>query len=78
MDKTKALQMHKGNYKSTMSISQKGRENLQWWLDNIETSFCDMGHPPVDAIVYSDASMTGWGAAMDEILTGGPWSHFES
>ena len=78
MDKIRALRIQKGNYNRTMSISQKGKENRQWWLDNVETSFCDIGHPPVDAIIYSDASLTGWGAAMDEISTGGQWSHFES
>ena len=68
MDKIGALQIQKGTYNRTMSIFQKGKDNRQWWLDNVETSFCDIGHPPVDAIIYLDASMTGWGAVMGEIV----------
>eukprot|EP00794_Sanderia_malayensis_P013238 gene13238-14596_t len=61
MDKTEALKINKGNYKGIMSISQKGKENLQWWLNNIEDSLCNICQPPVDIMLYSDASLTGWG-----------------
>ncbi len=78
MDKTEALRLNKGDYKSIMGISQKGKENLLWWLNNIENSFCNICQPPVDIVLYSDASLTGWGAALNNTSTGGQWSQLES
>ena len=35
-------------------------------------------HPPIDVKLYSDASTTGWGAALGEQSTGGHWSPAEA
>ena len=78
MDKIEALRVHKGNYNSIMSISPKGKEDLQWWYHNIENSFCTIHPLTVDIVLYSDASLTGWGAALHNTSTGGQWSHLES
>ena len=78
MDKIEALRVHKGNYNSMMSISPKGKEDLQWWYNSIETSFCTSHPLPIDIVLYSDASLNGWGAALLNTSTGGQWSHLES
>ena len=78
MDKIEALRVHKGNYNSIMSISPKGKEDLQWWYHNIGNSFCNIYPLPIDIVLYSDASLTNWGAALHNTSTGGQWSHLES
>ena len=44
-----------------MSISDAGIHELKWWLENLDTSFGHITKPPVDIVVYSDASLKGWG-----------------
>ena len=77
-DKTCALKVSNGNFEATMSISQQGIQELTWWLDNLEGSYNVIQHPPIDIVLYSDASTTGWGAALGEQSTGGHWSPAEA
>eukprot|EP00794_Sanderia_malayensis_P010704 gene10704-11849_t len=77
-DKTLALKLNKGNFKAMMSLSDKARNELQWWSNNITTCYNNIVHAPITATVYSDASLKGWGAAMNDTSTGGQWSDQES
>lgn len=77
-DKINALKESKGNFDSLMSISNKAIEELGWWLDILESSYNDIYPPAIDITLYSDASLQGWGAVMDEVSTGGRWSYTES
>ena len=70
-DKTCALRVSNGNFEASMSISQQGIRELTWWLDNLEGSYNVIQRPPIDVELYSDASTTGWGAALGEQSTGG-------
>ena len=76
-DKTSALKQSKGNYDGHMNISKNSVCELNWWLHNVNTSFNTIEIPPVDAVVYSDASLQGWGAALGEQSTGGGWAQSE-
>ena len=78
MDKVAALKLAKGNFEDKMCISQKGIFELNWWLCNIDSSFNTIRCPPVDATLYSDASLQGWGAVMNDKSTGGRWLPTES
>ena len=40
--------------------------------------FLEIVHAPITAIVYSDASLLGWGAAMNSNSAGGRWSAQET
>ena len=77
MDKVKALKQSKGNFDALMSVSKKGVADMKWWLHNLDDSYNDICHPPVDITLYSDASLMGWGAVMDDTSTGGRWSPSE-
>ena len=77
-DKTCALKVSNGNFEATMSTSQQGIQELTWWLDNLEGSYNVIQHPSIDIVLYSDASTTGWGAALGEQSTGGHWSPAEA
>lgn len=67
-----------GNFDSMMSISAEGKQEMKWWLDNLDKSFSHVIKPAVDSVVYSDASLKGWGAALGSQKTGGNWSHTEA
>jgi hypothetical protein len=58
-DKTCALKQSKGNYDSRMILSKESERELNWWLHNVHTSFSTIEIPPVDVVVYSDASLQG-------------------
>ncbi|XP_028393196.1 uncharacterized protein LOC114517607 [Dendronephthya gigantea] len=72
-DKTVALAKHKGNFEAPMTISKKAKTELNWWLKNLQGSFKNILTTPIDIVLYSDASLTGWGAALGDQSTGGNW-----
>ena len=78
MDKTSALKIAKGNFDAPMTISKEGLEELRWWADQIDASFNYLQFPPFDIIIYSDASLQGWGAVLGGTSSGGRWSPTES
>lgn len=78
IDKIEALKHSKGNFESLMIISRQGITEIEWWINNIDTSFNNICAPPIDMTIYSDASLQGWGAVLDDTKTGGRWSPSES
>ena len=77
-DKAHTLKLNKGNFKALMSLCDRAKIELQWWSNNI-TACCNyILHAPITATVFSDASMKGWGAAMNDTSTGRIWSNLES
>ncbi len=78
MDKISALKISKGNFHAPMTISKEGLEELGWWVDHIDESFNYLSFPPFNIIIYSDASLQGWGAVLGETSSGGRWSPAES
>ncbi|XP_052234246.1 uncharacterized protein LOC127846782 isoform X1 [Dreissena polymorpha] len=74
--KEHALSKHNGNFNSYMNIPKSIHPSLQWWINNIESSYKKIYHGPPDIIIYSDASKTGWGGynKTNGQKTGGIWS----
>ncbi|MEW8548280.1 MAG: reverse transcriptase domain-containing protein [Candidatus Thiodiazotropha sp.] len=78
--KDKYLKFHKGNFEAHMPVSSECRIAIQWWIDNLRTSFKVISHGKPAKILYTDSSNSGWGA-FDKTLdvhTGGHWSEEES
>ncbi|XP_071943196.1 uncharacterized protein [Antedon mediterranea] len=73
-DKINALKTARGNFDSKMCLSSSAIEDLQWWLINLPQCFNVIGHLAIDLTIYTDASLSGWGAAMGEAATGGHWT----
>ena len=73
-DKINALKNSKGNFKATMSLSVKAKHELKWWIDKIDQSFKLIRKPAIELTLYSDASLQGWGGALDNVSTGGQCS----
>ena len=66
MNKVAALKLAKGNFDGRMCISHNGISELNWWLCYLDNSFNTIRCSPVDVTLYSDASLQGWGAVMDD------------
>ena len=45
-----------------MTISKDANAEINWWLKNLRGSFKQILPTSIDIVLYSDASMTGWGA----------------
>ena len=54
------------------------RSDLHWWIENITDASNTVMHGNCQVIVYSDASLTGWGGVFNSITTGGQWTEDES
>lgn len=78
IEKTAALKHHKGDYNATMELSDIAKSDIRWWIENIAHTSNVVTHKNFDATIYSDASLDGWGGAMNDTSTGGIWSGTEA
>lgn len=76
-DKCKALKVSKGNFDQEVQLSDAGKEELGWWIDNIPEAVNDICVRVPDIVIYSDASLLGWGCVCDGLPSGGEWSPAE-
>ena len=72
-DKNEALKYAKGNFNNNMRISPLGSQDILWFKNNIMTSYAPIEFPRISQIIYTDASLTGWGACWGNQSTGGTW-----
>lgn len=71
-----ALEKNNGNFDAIMKIqSEKG--DFKWWERNIEIGFNLIEMPEYHLEIFSDASLTGWGAVCGQSKTNGFWSNEE-
>ena len=76
--KITALKEVKGNFDTTMSLSPSAVAELEWWVKNLPTAFHFIQAPVIACTISSDASLTGWGGAMNGLSTGGHWQPSEA
>ena len=77
IEKTQALVESNGNYNSYMCISDKGKTEVQWWLNNIQIrNGRAIREKSPSHYLHCDASMDGWGTFLDNKSqsTQGRWS----
>ena len=77
-NKSHALKTSRGNFDAHMSLSIEASQELNWWIANVETTDNVVSHDRPQHTITTDASLLGWGAVMDSILTGGNWTYDES
>ena len=73
-DKIEALKRNCGHYDRSMSISRMAKEDLQWWIANIDNSYSCIYRGTPDMEISSDASGLGWGATNGTTHIGGRWN----
>lgn len=74
--KDRQLKLNRGNFDASMYLSKACRLHIQWWIDNLASSFKLISHGKPCKEVYTDSSLIGWGAFDKtlDIRTGGHWS----
>ena len=77
-DKTQALELNKGDYKSHMQLTNASIAELEWWIENMPTVGRNIVHPNPSIVVQTDASTKGWGAALGNDKMGGWWTSAEA
>jgi hypothetical protein len=64
-----------GNLSAIISLDREAILDLDWWASNVEAV---NGRPlstlEPDLVIFSDASLSGWGAALNDASAKGPWT----
>eukprot|EP00794_Sanderia_malayensis_P012487 gene12487-13770_t len=76
--KIAALKKAKGNFDSNMLLSQLATQDIQWWINNIESSVNVLSLGNASLVLTTDASKTGWGAVTSNSSASGQWTTEES
>lgn len=72
-----ALLKNNDNYDAYMYIPDNLCDDLYWWKNNILLAVGKIRDHNYDIELFTDASMTGWGAACGTESTGGHWTNTE-
>lgn len=79
-DKVLALKVNLGNFDSTLELSDKAKDNINWWLESESLDPCPLNMNRPSMHLQADASLAGWGCAnvLAKKSTGGRWNEAES
>ena len=77
-EKGQALKQNKRDYDTHMQLSSSAKLELQWWINNVETSTNLIYRSEPHMIMSTDASKVGWGCVITSTKTGGLWTQEES
>ena len=69
-DITLALKFAKENLDEKIEVSQEGRMDIWWWINNLENLYGPMQIPSCSILLKTDAPKSGWGAIFDKETTG--------
>ena len=65
IEKNLALREHKGNYKARVTLSSSAKDELTWWIENVEKAFNPISHGDPVIELRTDPSKKGWGVYLD-------------
>lgn len=70
--------MNHGNFEAVTKLTEEGKTELQWWIDNVEHSHYPLEVTEPQIEFKTDASTSGgWGAVCQSVKTGGRWNEQE-
>ena len=78
MDKTQALNLHKGNFDKNINLSQEAKIDLNWWVRALPAAYNLINHGDPQVTMTTDASLIGWGCCIDTVSSGGNWTPEEA
>ena len=78
LQKINALKNCAGDYNGKTDITSDMKQELNWWVDNIENQFRNIDQGTPNFIITTDASLEGWGAVCDKVRIGGRWTFPEN
>ena len=73
LDKAKWLKIRKFDFDKPMTLSDRARQDLLWWLDNLDLFPVKVVKQASSVTIMTDASEYGWGAVKGDMKTGGCW-----
>ena len=76
-NKTSGLVKSKGDFNAWTVLNQDSKNEINWWIANIDSSFKNILETDIKTSFISDASKLGWGAVWKEVSTGGRWTEIE-
>ena len=71
--KDKSLKYNKGNFNAAIKLSEDALYEIAWWKKNIFKAFKLIRYPKISIIIYTDASLAGWGVSAGNVSTSGAW-----
>jgi len=72
-----SLSFNNKNYSSKTLLYNDAKMELEWWLSKLPTTFMTIRQDFYELVIFSDASDLGWGAACNDMSTGGGWTEAE-
>lgn len=72
-EKFLSLKKYADDFEAFMTLSPDVLEDLTWWKTNISHIYNPINSPRFVTEIFSDASLTGWGAVCGENSTHGHW-----
>lgn len=76
--KTAALSCADNRFEAMMALGPDIKDDLQWWIDNVQKFPAPVNRGLPVVTVKSDASKNGWGAECNGDTTGGMWTNVEA
>ena len=78
IDKIQALAKRRGNYDAHMTISDRAKNDIHWWIINMDSTLRHIRQEPPSVEILTDASNLGWGATYNGKSAQSTWSIKES
>ena len=72
--RNKELGYNHGNYDVPVSLDDHAKDLIRWWIYHNDSQSNSLLTSPPHLELYTDASLTGWGAAFGNSKTGGHWA----
>lgn len=79
LEKEKQLRLilNDGDFEAWMTVPRSIQQDIEWWEKHIMSTHSPIRTKNFNTTIFTDASLTGWGAACGDKSTGGLWSEIE-
>jgi hypothetical protein len=74
IEKNQALKMQAGNFDKCMEVTERIKENLEWWITNLHSQVRKIDHGDPEVVIFADASNKGWVASKNMCKANGMWN----
>uniref|UniRef100_A0ABD2XG48 RNase H type-1 domain-containing protein n=2 Tax=Trichogramma kaykai TaxID=54128 RepID=A0ABD2XG48_9HYME len=71
------MERNNNNYDAFMNLSHALEPDFKWWGENILSRVKNVDYTPYAKVIFSDASLTGWGAVCNGKKANGAWTSEE-
>ncbi|XP_045104423.1 uncharacterized protein LOC123499956 [Portunus trituberculatus] len=75
--RNRELARHQGDYAARVSLDEHAKELVLWWDNNVPLQSKSLRSSSPDLELFADACLTGWGAIVGSVASGGSWAHAE-